>query len=113
MFDEYKNLLSLSEIKKLNSLEELRGLPNSQQIYYTFISMVKALAHWQVWVSMAFLAFCVYVGRELGIFFGLKIGRINIGILLCGVFGAAVYSIIHLYEARKHIRKLIQERGKQ
>lgn len=109
MLDEYKKLLSWSEIRKLNSMEELRGLPTYLQLRYTVISMIKALTHWQVWASMAFLALCVYIGREFGDFVGMKIGRINIFVLIFGAFGGAVYGIIHLNEARKHIRKFIKK----
>ena len=109
MFDEYKKLFAWREIKKLNSLEELRGLSTYLQLRYTVISMVKALTHWQVWASMAFLALCAFIGREFGNYLGMKIGRINVLSLICVVFGAAVYSIIHLHEARKYIRKFIEE----
>ncbi|MFC1824208.1 hypothetical protein ACFL9T_15965 [Thermodesulfobacteriota bacterium] len=111
MFNEYKNMLSWSEIKRLNSWEELHGLSNSQKKYFIMVSMLKALLHWQVWVSMAFLALCAYLGDEFGTFFGLKFGIINFGTMFWGAIGAFVYSIVHLHEAKKHLGKLMKEKG--
>ena len=111
MSDEYKKLLSWGEIKKLNSWEELEGLSSSRQLYFVVISMLRALAHWQVWVAMAFLALCVYFGRKLGISFGLRIGLINLGSLCGAAAGGAVYSIVHIFEAKKYLRKLMHKKA--
>ena len=111
MFDEYKKLLSWGEIKKLNSWEELKGLSNSRQVYFSVISMLRALVHWQVWVAMSFLALCGYFGMKFGNFLGLKIGLINLGGLCGAVVGGAVYSIVHVFEAKKYLRKLMQKKG--
>jgi hypothetical protein len=111
MFDEYKKLLSWDELKKLNSWEELKGLSNSRQLYFSVISMLRALGYCQVWVAMAFLALCGYFGTKLGNSLGLKIGLLNLGTLCGAVVGGAVYSIVHVYEAKKYLRKLLQKKA--
>jgi hypothetical protein len=100
MFDEYRKLLSWSEIKKLNSWKELQNLSSSQQIYFSVLSTLRALGHWQVWVAMLFLALCAYSGTKIGIILGIKFGIFNLAGLLGCIVGGAVFSIVFSYEGK-------------
>ena len=94
MFEEYTKLLSWDKIKKLNSWDELKYLPFSQQIYFAMVSTLKALCRWQVWISLLFLALCVYLGTKMGIILNMKFGIFNIpGLFGCAI-GSSVFGIV-------------------
>jgi hypothetical protein len=112
MFNEYKKLLSWSEIKKLNSWEELEGLSISQQVYFAVLSTLKALGHWQVWIAIGFLAMCVYLGRKFGAILGIQFWSLNLAGLFGAAVGGSVYSIVHMYEAKKSLRQVMQKNNK-
>ena len=113
MFEEYRKLLSWEEIKKLNSWDELKDLAFSQQIYFSLVSTLKALCHWQVWISLLFLALCAYLGTKTGIILGMKFGIFNIpGLFSCAI-GSAVFAIVFSYEAKKALRRIIDKAHEQ
>ena len=87
--------------------DELKELPISEQITFSVICMLKALCRWQVWVSLAFLGLCAYLGLKLGNIFGLKIGFLNLGLIPACIVGGSVYSIVHAYEAKKILQQLL------
>ena len=113
MFEEYKKLLNWSELKKLNSWEQLKGLSYTQQVSFTVISTLKALIHWQVWVALGFLAVCVCLGKKFGVSFGIEIWSINLGVLFGAAIGGAVYSTVHIFEAKKALRQVMQKMDKR
>jgi len=113
MFEEYKKLLSWSEIKKLNSWHELGGLPYSEQIRFSLLFYLKALCRWQVWLSLLFLAVCGYLCVKGGVALGLKFGIINVLGLLGGAIGGGVFSIVLTYEAKKALYQMMQKDRKK
>ena len=113
MLEKYRKLLSWGEIKKLNSWDELKDLPFSQQIYFPLISTIKALCHWQVWVSLLFLALCASLGTKTGITLGMKFGIFNLpGLFGCAI-GGAVFGIVLSYEAKKALHQIIEKAHNQ
>lgn len=114
MFEEYRKLLSWGELKKLNSMfDELKELPISEQITFSVICTLKALCRWQVWVSLAFLVLCVYLGLKLGNILGLRIGFLNLGLIPACIIGGSAYGIVCAYEAKKILQQLLLKKNER
>ena len=112
MFNGNRKLLSWSEIKKLNSWDELQDLSPSQQAYFSVLSVLKALGHWQVWLAMLFLALCGYSGTKIGTILGLKFGIFNLPGLFGCIIGGSVFSIVISYEAKKILHEVMKKNNR-
>ena len=92
-------------MKKNNAWKKLEDLPSSVQMKIAAICNIKALKHWQTWLSMLFLAVVAYVTMKIGIATGLKIGAFN----LVGLAGAAIGGLVFGVVTNKYAISYIDE----
>ncbi len=81
-------------MKKSNTWKRLEGLPSAVQVRIAAICSIKALKHWQTWLSIVFLAVVAYITSKIGIATGLKIGVFNIVGLAGAVIGGLVFGVV-------------------
>lgn len=103
-------------MKKNNAWKKLEGLPSTVQMRIAAICSIKALKHWQTWLSIVFLALVVYVTTKIGIVTGLIIGVVNIVGLVGASIGGLIfwavmnkYTINHIDEELKAYKKQEKE----
>jgi hypothetical protein len=98
---------------KNNSWKKLDGLPSAVQMRIAATCSIKALKHYQTWLSMIFLAVVAYITTKVGIATGLKIGVVNIVGLAGAAIGGLVFGMVMNKYAVNHIEEELNAYKKQ
>ena len=100
-------------MRKNSAWKKLEYLPFSVQMRIAATCNIKALKHWQTWLSMIFLAIVTYVTMKIGIATGLKIGIFNLVGLAGAAIGGLVFGVVMNKYAISHIDEELRAYKKQ
>jgi hypothetical protein len=92
----------------LNSIPELAGLPQQQQVHLWRRCYGRAFVHWQVWVAMIVFLLSILIGQAAGHRYDNNAIGFHwftiVGGMISGMLGAGIFGQMMTHWIRPHLR---------